>query len=80
MAAGHDRAAALAVEIAHLRGLDLGGLRRRWQRVFGRQAPEHLSRALLERVIAYRIQADALGDLDRDSARLSEFLRMTCVS
>jgi hypothetical protein len=42
--------------------------------VFGHQAPEHLSRALLERVIAYRVQADALGDLDRDSARLLDRL------
>ena len=29
----------------------------------------HLSRALLHRVLAYRVQADALGDLDRETAR-----------
>ncbi len=28
-------------EIAHLRGLDLGGLRARWQSVFQRQASAH---------------------------------------
>ena len=28
-------------EIAHLRGLDLGGLRARWQSVFQRKAPTH---------------------------------------
>jgi hypothetical protein len=51
-------------EIAHLRGLDLGGLRARWQSVFQRQAPTHLTRHLLFAVIAYRLQADRFGDLD----------------
>jgi hypothetical protein len=51
-------------EIAHLRGLDLAGLRARWQSVFQRQAPTHLTRHLLFAVIAYRLQADHFGDLD----------------
>ena len=51
-------------EIAHLRGLDLKGLRSRWQSVFQRSAPAHLTRHLLFAVIAYRIQADRFGDLD----------------
>jgi hypothetical protein len=51
-------------EIAHLRGLDLKGLRSRWQSVFRRPAPAHLTRHLLFAVIAYRIQADRFGDLD----------------
>jgi hypothetical protein len=51
-------------EIGHLRGLDLGGLRARWQSVFQRQAPTHLTRHLLFAVIAYRLQADRFGDLD----------------
>jgi hypothetical protein len=51
-------------EIAHLRGLDLGGLRARWRSVFQRQAPAHLTRHLLFAVIAYRLQADRFGDLD----------------
>jgi len=50
-------------EIAHLRGLDLGGLRARWQSVFRRPAPAHLTRHLLFAVIAYRLQADRFGDL-----------------
>lgn len=52
-------------EIAHLRGLDLKGLRSRWQSVFQRPAPAHLTRHLLFAVIAYRLQADRFGDLDR---------------
>ena len=51
-------------EIAHLRGLDLRGLRSRWQSVFGRPAPAHLTRHLLFAVIAYRLQADCFSDLD----------------
>jgi hypothetical protein len=51
-------------EIAHLRGLDLGGLHARWQSVFQRQAPAHLTRHVLFAVIAYQLQADRLGDLD----------------
>ena len=51
-------------EIAHLRGLDLRGIRSRWQSVFGRAAPVHLTRHLLFSVIAYRLQADCFGDLD----------------
>jgi hypothetical protein len=57
-------------EIAHLRGLDLGGLRARWQSVFQRQAPAHLTRHLLFAVIAHRIQADRFGDLDHATTQV----------
>jgi hypothetical protein len=54
-------------EIAHLRGLDLKGLRARWQSVFQRPAPAHLPRHLLFAILAYRIQADRFGDLDYET-------------
>jgi hypothetical protein len=57
-------------EIGRLRGLDLGELRARWHTVFRRRAPPHLPRHLLFRILAYRLQADRLGDLDVDSRRL----------
>ena len=57
-------------EIARLRGLDLGDLRARWHTAFRRRAPPHLPRHLLFRILAYRLQADRLGDLDADSRRL----------
>ena len=54
-------------EIAHLRGLDLKGLRARWRSVFQRSAPAHLPRHLLFAILAYRIQADRRGDLDYET-------------
>jgi hypothetical protein len=54
-------------EIAHLRGLDLKGLRSRWQSVFQRLPPDRLPRHLLFSIIAYRIQTDRLGDLDHET-------------
>lgn len=60
----------LDVEIAHLRDLDVRGLQARWRNTFRRAAPLHLPRHLLFRVLAYRLQADRLGDLDAESSRL----------
>jgi hypothetical protein len=57
-------------EIAHLRGLDLGALRARWQSVFQRKAPVHLTRHLLFAIIAYRLQVDRFGDLDHATLQL----------
>jgi Protein of unknown function (DUF2924) len=57
-------------EIAHVRDLDLHGLRARWKSLFRQQAPSHLPRHLLFAVLAYRLQADELGDLDPVTARL----------
>ena len=56
-------------EIAHLRSLDLIGLQRRWQSAMGRPAPEHLHKHLVFGIRAYRIQADALGDLEAATVR-----------
>jgi Protein of unknown function (DUF2924) len=56
-------------EIARVRDLDLSGLRARWRSVFRRKAPDHLGRHLLFRMIAYRLQAERFGDLDRDTQR-----------
>ena len=60
----------LDAEIARLRDLGVSALRSRWHTVFGRQPPPHLPRHLLFRVMAYRLQADQLGDLDAESVRL----------
>src|ERR1700726_4503580 len=57
-------------EIVHLRGLDLKGLRARWQSVLQRPAPDQLPRHLLFAIIAYRIQADRFGDLDTETRQV----------
>ncbi len=53
---------AVEAEIPHLRNLDLPGLRARWRTIFRRTAPDHLPRHLLFRILAYRVQAERLGD------------------
>jgi hypothetical protein len=64
-----DRAA-LDLEIAQLRNLGAQQLRSRWHTVFGHRPPPHLSRHLLFRALAYRLQTDRWGDLDGESRRL----------
>jgi Protein of unknown function (DUF2924) len=56
--------------IAQLRNLELKGLQARWRSITGREGPPHLSRHLLLAMVAYRIQAEVLGDLDADTVRL----------
>lgn len=63
-------ATTIDLEIARLRGLEIGALRARWQSATGRAAPPHLAKHLLFAMLAYRLQADALGDLDANSIQL----------
>lgn len=60
----------LDLEIARLRGLEVGELRSCWYTVFRRKAPSHLPSHLLFRTLAYRLQADQLGDLDAETRHL----------
>ena len=56
--------------IASLVDLDADQLRLQWRNHLGGAAPAHLPRWLLLRVLAYRMQAAALGDLDKATLRL----------
>jgi hypothetical protein len=60
----------LDVEIARLRDLDVASLQVRLHNVLRREPSPHLPRHLLFRVLAYRLQAEHLGDLDVESRRL----------
>jgi hypothetical protein len=67
-----DPGSSIEDEIAHLRNLDLQDLSIRWRNEFGRVAPAHLPRHLLFRILAYRIQANRLGDLDSGTNKILE--------
>jgi len=66
--------AAIAAEIDRVRSLRLDALRRQWPLVFGRMPPAGLSKDLLGRMIAARLQERAFGGLDRNSLRFLEGL------
>ena len=67
-------AAAVAAEIERVRWLSGDALRRRWQAVFGRPPPEHLTADLLRRMIANRVQEETFGTLDRATLKLLDGL------
>jgi hypothetical protein len=69
MRAHSTNPAAIEAEIAHLRSLELDALRRHWRVIFGQTPPGDLSKDLLGRMIAYRLQERAFGGLDRESLR-----------
>src|SRR5277367_1421430 len=70
----HAIGTSLEMELAELESLSLDDLRLRWRNHWGRLAPAHLSRGLLHRVMAYRLQAEAFGDLDRKTVRMLDRL------
>jgi hypothetical protein len=59
--------------VARLEGHDLNGLRRQWRAHLGGEPPAHLQRWLLIRVLAYRLQIDAFGGLDKSIERMLPF-------
>jgi hypothetical protein len=68
-----DNDGEIETEIARLRDLDLEGLKLRWRTEFGRTAPA-LSKSLLLRLLAYRLQAQVFGDLSPPTKRMLEAL------
>ena len=66
--------AAIEAEIARMRSLQLDALRRCWRGMFGRTPPAALSKDLLGRMLACRLQEQAFGSLDRESVRFLDGL------
>jgi len=56
--------------VADLEGHGVDGLRRHWCAHLGGEPPPHLPRWVLMRVLAYRLQSDAFGGLDRSIQRI----------
>ena len=58
-----------AKEIAKLAKMPRDDLRERWQKVHGAEPPERISRGLMVRSLAYRIQEQEYGGLDKNTMR-----------
>ena len=63
-------AAAVEAEVDRIWSLGIAGLRARWRLMFGGSPPAGLSKDIIKRLMAYRIQEDAFGGLDRETKRL----------
>jgi hypothetical protein len=68
-ASSHSNAETLDATIASFVDLDADQLRLQWRNHLGGTAPSHLPRWLLLKVLAYRLQAVALGGLDKATVR-----------
>jgi len=63
-------AAAIEAEVDQVRSLGIDTLRRRWRVMFGAVPPPGLTKDIIARMIAYRIQEEAFGGLDPKTAKL----------
>ena len=62
----------LAADLAALGDLPLSELKERWSDLYGSAAPSGMSRNILVRAIAYRLQERAFSGLDRSTRRRLE--------
>src|SRR6266545_5810150 len=67
-------AAAIEAEVDRVRSLGIVALRERWRLMFGGSPPAGLTKDLIRRMIAYRIQEEAFGGLDRETIKLLDRL------
>jgi hypothetical protein len=63
MARNNQSGGDLAASLAALETQDAGSLRTTWQRLYRASPPDHISRDLLARAVAYRMQEVAFGGL-----------------
>ncbi len=59
----------VTARLAALTSSDLHQLRVQWRKLMRSEAPAHLTRSLLLRILAYKVQELAYGGLDRESVR-----------
>ena len=67
-------AAAVEAEVDRIWSLGIAALRARWRLMFGGSPPAGLSKDIIKRLMAYRIQEDAFGGLDRETKKLLDRL------
>jgi hypothetical protein len=66
--------AAIEAEVNQIRSLGIDALRQRWRMMFGAIPPKGLTKDIIGRMIAYRIQEEAFGGLDRETVKLLDRL------
>jgi Protein of unknown function (DUF2924) len=66
--------AAVEAEVDRIWSLGITALRARWQLMFGCAPPAGLMKDIIKRLIAYRIQEEAFGGLDRETKKLLDGL------
>jgi hypothetical protein len=66
--------AAVEAEVDLIRSLGLDALRARWRATFGRTPPTGLTKDIMGRMLAWRIQEQAFGGIDRATLKLLEGL------
>jgi len=67
-------AAAIEAVVDQIRSLGIDALRDRWRMLFGAVPPKGLTKDIIGRMIAYRIQEQAFGGLDRETLKLLDRL------
>jgi Protein of unknown function (DUF2924) len=67
-------AAAIVAGIGHIRSLGIEALRQRWRSMSGASPPQGLTKDIIARMIADRIQCEAFGGLDRETVKLLDRL------
>lgn len=65
---------AIEAEVNQIRSLGIDALRSRWRLVFSATPAAGLTKDILGRMIAYRLQETAFGGLDRETVRLLDRL------
>ena len=66
--------AAIEAEVDKIKSLGIDALRARWRLTFGATPPKGLTKSILGYMIAYRIQEEAFGGLDKETVRLLDKL------
>ena len=67
-------AAAVEAEVNRIGSLGIAALRARWQLMFAGPPPAGLTKDIIKRLIAHRIQERAFGGLDRETKKLLDRL------
>jgi hypothetical protein len=66
--------ALIEAEVDQLRSLGIDALRMRWRAMFGRIPPKGLTKDIMGRMIAYRIQEAAFGGINQETRKLLDRL------